>query len=83
MRYDYDSLCAKHEAISETERCLRDALEACAEIRYDGMDGIRAEMRSLIDDVSDCKDKIQVAMDTAVQQEQRNQDYGVPVWRDQ
>ena len=83
MKDDYDSLCSKHEAITETERCLMDALEACAEIRYDDMDGIRAEMRSLIDDVSDCKDKVQAAIDTAVQQEQRDQSDGVPVWRDQ
>ena len=80
---DYDNLYNKVQEMSDAEQHLRDALEACGEIRYEGIASIRAEIDDVISDLKECRRKCEVAMESAKKMEELANNYGVPVWRDQ
>ena len=80
---DYDNLYNKVQEMSDAEQHLRDALEACGEIRYEGLASIRAEIDDVISDLKECRRKCEVAMESAKKMEELANNYGVPVWRDQ
>ena len=80
---DSEELFFKFAQIDAVERMQRDTLEAISEIRYEGMDGIAAEMSQLLGDIADNKRKIREACDAALKREQEQDGTGRPVvdWR--
>jgi len=80
---DSEELCYKFVQIDAVERMQRDTLEAISEIRYEGMDGIAAEMSQVLDDIADNKRKIREAYDAALKREQEQDGTGRPAvdWR--
>ena len=80
---DYDNLYNKVQEMSDAEQHLRDALEACGEIRYEGIASIRAEIDDVISDLKECRRKCELAMESVKRMEDAANSVGVPVWRDQ
>lgn len=80
---DSEELFYKFAQIDAVERMQRDTLEAISEIRYEGMDGIAAEMSQLLGDIADNKRKIREACDAALKREQERDGTGRPAvdWR--
>jgi hypothetical protein len=80
---DSEELFFKFAQIDAVERMQRDTLEAISEIRYEGMDGIAAEMSQLLGDIADNKRKIREACDAALKREQEQDGTGRPAvdWR--
>ena len=90
---DSEELFFKFAQIDAVERMQRDTLEAISEIRYEGMDGIAAEMSQLLGDIADNKRKIldyvaddryfNEACDAALKREQEQDGTGRPAvdWR--
>ena len=80
---DSEELFFKFAQIDAVERMQRDTLEAISEIRYEGMDGITAEMSQLLGDIADNKRKIREACDAALKREQEQDGTGRPAvdWR--
>ena len=80
---DSEELFYKFAQIDAVERMQRDTLEAISEIRYEGMDGIAAEMSQLLGDIADNKRKIREACDAALKREQEQDGTGRPAvdWR--
>lgn len=80
---DSEELFFKFAQIDAVERMQRDTLEAISEIRYEGMDGIAAEMSQLLGDIADNKRKIREACDAALKREQEQNGTGRPAvdWR--
>lgn len=80
---DSEELFYKFAQIDAVERMQRDTLEAISEIRYEGMDGIAAEMSQLLGDIADNKRKILEACDAALKREQEQDGTGRPAvdWR--
>ena len=80
---DSEELFFKFAQIDAVERMQRDTLEAISEIRYEGMDGIAAEMSQLLGDIADSKRKIREACDAALKREQEQDGTGRPAvdWR--
>ena len=90
MTHDYDTMTPDSEElffkfaqIDAVERMQRDTMEAISEIRYEGMDGIAAEMSQLLGDIADNKRKIREACDAALKREQEQDGTGRPAvdWR--
>ena len=83
MTPDSEELVFKFAQIDAVERMQRDTLEAISEIRYEGMDGIAAEMSQLLGDIADNKRKIREACDAALKREQEQDGTGRPAvdWR--
>lgn len=83
MTPDSEELFFKFAQIDAVERMQRDTLEAISEIRYEGMDGIAAEMSQLLGDIADNKRKIREACDAALKREQEQDGTGRPAvdWR--
>lgn len=83
MTPDSEELFFKFAQIDAVERMQRDTLEAISEIRYEGMDGIAAEMSQLLGDIADNKRKIREACDAALKLEQEQDGTGRPAvdWR--
>ena len=83
MTPDSEELFFKFAQIDAVERMQRDTLEAISEIRYEGMDGIAAEMCQLLGDIADNKRKIREACDAALKREQEQDGTGRPAvdWR--
>ena len=83
MTPDSEELFYKFAQIDAVERMQRDTLEAISEIRYEGMDGIAAEMSQLLGDIADNKRKIREACDAALKREQEQDGTGRPAvdWR--
>ena len=83
MTPDSEELFFKFAQIDAVERMQRDTLEAISEIRYEGMDGIAAEMSQLLCDIADNKRKIREACDAALKREQEQDGTGRPAvdWR--
>lgn len=75
---DSEELFFKFAQIDAVERMQRDTLEAISEIRYEGMDGIAAEMSQLLGDIADNKRKIREAYDAALKREQEQDGTGRP-----
>ena len=75
---DSEELFFKFAQIDAVERMQRDTLEAISEIRYEGMDGIAAEMSQLLGDIADNKRKIREACDAALKREQEQDGTGRP-----
>ena len=75
---DSEELFFKFAQIDAVERMQRDTLEAISEIRYEGMDGIAAEMSQLLDDIADNKRKIREACDAALKREWEQDGTGRP-----
>ena len=78
MTPDSEELFYKFAQIDAVERMQRDTLEAISEIRYEGMDGIAAEMSQLLGDIADNKRKIREACDAALKREQEQDGTGRP-----
>lgn len=78
MTPDSEELFFKFAQIDAVERMQRDTLEAISEIRYEGMDGIAAEMSQLLGDIADNKRKIREAYDAALKREQEQDGTGRP-----
>lgn len=78
MTPDSEELFFKFAQIDAVERMQRDTLEAISEIRYEGMDGIAAEMSQLLGDIADNKRKIREACDAALKREQEQNGTGRP-----
>ena len=80
---DSEELFFKFAQIDAVERMQRDTLDAISEIRYEGMDGIAAEMSQLLGDIADNKRKIREACDAALKREQEQDGTGRPAvdWR--
>lgn len=78
MTPDSEELFFKFAQIDAVERMQRDTLEAISEIRYEGMDGIAAEMSQLLGDIADNKRKIREACDAALKREQEQDGTGRP-----
>ena len=83
MTPDSEELFFKFAQVDAVERMQRDTLEAISEIRYEGMDGIAAEMSQLLGDIADNKRKIREACDAALKREQEQDGTGRPAvdWR--
>lgn len=83
MTPDSEELFFMFAQIDAVERMQRDTLEAISEIRYEGMDGIAAEMTQLLGDIADNKRKIREACDAALKREQEQDGTGRPAvdWR--
>ena len=75
---DSEKLFHKFAQIDAVERMQRDTLEAISEIRYEGMDGIAAEMSQLLSDIADNKRKIREACDAALKREHEQDGTGRP-----
>ena len=80
---DSEELFFKFAQIDAVERMQRDTLEAISEIRYEGINGIAAEMSQLLGDIADNKRKIREACDAALKREQEQDGTGRPAvdWR--
>lgn len=78
MTPDSEELFFKFAQIDAVERMQRDTLEAISEIRYEGIDGIAAEMSQLLGDIADNKRKIREACDAALKREQEQDGTGRP-----
>ena len=80
---DYDELHDKVQDMETMEQRLRDALEAGAEIRYDGIAAIRCEIDELIAELKECRRKCELAMESVKRMEEAANSVDVPIWRDQ
>ena len=78
MTPDSEELFFKFAQIDAVERMQRDTLEAISEIRYEGINGIAAEMSQLLGDIADNKRKIREACDAALKREQEQDGTGRP-----
>lgn len=73
---DSTELFDKFASVDACERCMKSAIEAISEIRYEGIDGIRAEAGQLLNDIQDCKRKIREAYEAEMRKEEDHEHYG-------
>lgn len=76
---DSTELFDKFASVDACERCMKSAIEAISEIRYEGINGIREEAGQLLSDIQDCKRKIREAYENEIRKEQGLESYGKPV----
>ena len=79
MMQDSHDLFDKFAAVDACERFMTSAIEALSEIRYDGVEAIRAEAGQLLSDIKDCKRKIREAYEAEVHKEEIHDGTGRPV----
>ena len=73
---DSTELFDKFASVDACERCMKSAIEAISEIRYEGIDGIREEAGQLLADIKDCKRKIREAYEAEMRKEENQEYYG-------